>query len=488
MSSDGRLVVLAHDLNAYGQGVAHLSARSATHSRGLTLFVDGLLPGEEAEVELTERRSRWARARIVRRLDRAPERIEPPCPVFGRCGGCQLQHLDYQASLHWKERWLLEALVRTGGLDREQMAAALRPIIPSPRVHHYRCRAYIPVSFDGIGFHAAGTHDVVPIPSCAVLDPAIDAVREALGPFLEAPGHDWLRPCDDSKQTGNLRGLFVQVSRATGEVQASLVCRSSAALESRPDAGSQIATLYEKLAASVAQVESRRLVGLGMQLGSGAGRHGGGSEFRLLAGQDSITENILDLRFRVTAGAFFQINPEVTDVLHRAVLAVSDLTGGEEVLDLHCGSGTLSCRLATCAARVTGIDIVPASIRDAGYNAALNGLDVQCRFLTGDAAAETARLLEAGERFDLLVVDPPRRGLDDSLLATITTLAPARIVYVSCNPQTLARDLAHLGVSYRIQSLQPLDMFPQTFHVETIALLSKLDVGDHIQLTLTRDS
>ncbi|MDI9498211.1 MAG: 23S rRNA (uracil(1939)-C(5))-methyltransferase RlmD [Bacillota bacterium] len=468
MSTDERLVVRAHDLNGFAQGVAHLSA---TPARGLTLFVDGLLPGEEAEVELTERRSRWARARVIRRLNPAPERVEPPCPVFGRCGGCQLQHLDYEAGLRWKERWLLEALVRTGGLDREQIAAVLRPIVPSPRTHHYRCRARLPVSPDGIGFYAAGTHDVVPSSSCIILDPAIAAVRDALELFLQADAYDWLRPRDDGRQTGNLHGLSVQVSRATGEVQVSLVCRSAAALEKQPDAGTGIAALYEALAAAVARVDARRLVGLGLQLESGAGEHG--SEFRLLAGHDSITEKILDLRFRITAGAFFQINPEVTDELHRVVLAAAGLSGGEEVLDLHCGSGTLSCRLATGAGRVTGIDIVPASICDAGFNAALNGLGGRCRFLTGDAAALTAGLLEAGERFDLLVVDPPRRGLEESLLASIETLAPSRMIYVSCNPQTLARDLARLGANYRIQSLQPLDMFPQTTHVETVVLMSR---------------
>ncbi|MDI9469881.1 MAG: 23S rRNA (uracil(1939)-C(5))-methyltransferase RlmD [Bacillota bacterium] len=471
MSIEERFVVRAHDLNSNGQGVAFISAKSATPSRGLALFVDGLLPGEEAEVELTERRSRWAQARIIRRFNRVPERVEPSCPVFGRCGGCQLQHLDYPAALRWKESQVLEALVRTGGFDREQIKAALRPIIPSPRTHYYRCRSRLPVSPDGIGFYAAGTHNVVPTELCTILDPAITAVRSALEPFLQVSGYDWLRPRDKSRQTGNLSGLSVQVSRATGEVQVSLVCCSAAALEKRPDAGRQIAALYEALAEAVARVGSRRLVGLGLQLESGAGEHG--SEFRLLAGQDSITEKILDLRFRVTAGAFFQINPEVTGELHRAVLSAADLGGREEVLDLHSGSGTLSCRLAKGASRVTGIDIVPASIRDAEFNAALNGLAGRCRFLTGDAAAMSARLLETGERFDLLVVDPPRRGLEKSLLATITTLAPPRIVYVSCNPQTLARDLARLGANYRIQSLQPLDMFPQTTHVETVVLMSR---------------
>lgn len=444
-----RLTLEVTDLGHDGEGVAR--------HRGLVVFIPGALPGERVVAELVERKRHFARARLLEVERPAPERVTPPCAVYGECGGCQLQHLRYEEQLAWKAAYVRECLRRIGGLHDVPVQACLGMDHP----WGYRNKAQYPVArVDGgvvLGFYRKGSHEVVAATGCLVQHPlsrqAAEAARQAVADL-------GIPPYDESTHQGVIRHVLCRVSFSSQRVLVTFVTRTPRIPRE--------AALVETLRTSVPN-----LAGITQNINPRPGNVILGERNRLLWGEDVLCERILDLELCYSAPAFFQVNPVQTEVLYRQVLAYAALKGDEHVVDAYCGIGSITLPLARRAGRVTGIEVVEAAVRDARRNAARNGIP-NVTFLAGEAEAILPERVAAGERPDVVVVDPPRKGCGRPLLDAILAVRPARVVYVSCNPATLARDLRILvDGGYQVREVQPVDMFPQTAHVEAVALLTR---------------
>lgn len=444
-----------------GQEV-ELEIRSLGHAgegvgrhRDFTLFVPGGLPGDRLRVQVTEVKATYGRARLLAVLAPAPGRVAPPCPVFGACGGCQLQHLDYAAQLAGKRQQVEDALVRIGKL----IGVTVHPTLGMADPWHYRNKAQFPVGLDGgrlvAGPYAPGTHRVVDVDACLIQHPVANQVLQAVKAL--AVRHS-VPVYQETTRTGVLRHVLVRVSRHSGEAMAVLVTATRAL----PRAGALVRELQAAVPAlaSVWQNVNPRPTNVVL-----------GEENIHLAGRRTLEDTIGGLRFHLSPASFYQVNPQQTEVLYRQALAYAGLSGGETVIDAYCGVGTISLFLARQAARVYGVEVVPAAMADARVNAAANGI-ANAEFLLGEAEDVLPRLQRQGVRPDVIVFDPPRKGCGEAALAAAAAMAPARMVYVSCNPTTLARDLALLRErGYRTLEVQPVDMFPHTAHVECCSLL-----------------
>ncbi len=423
------------DLSVDGRGVGHLA------DGGKAIFVPDALPGETVHVQLTESRKRYSLGQVKERLLTSPDRVTPPCPLYGVCGGCNLQHLSYEGQLLAKRQQVVSALQRIGGIADAQEITA--PCLASPETFAYRNHAQFMVNGAAFGFFAARSHNVVDGDTCLIQDPEADRIR-ALVRRYETPG---------------LRQLIVRTGRETGE---SMVILAVTHLKT---AEADLADLLHALAPEVTSLWLNEAL---------PDRTLTGKLWRHVAGHKTITETVNGVRYRISPQAFFQVNSRQTAQLYHLVEDACALTGEENVLDLYCGSGTIGLALAPKARTITGIDIVPASIDDAKFNARQNGFSDKCSYYVGAAETVLPSLSAKAAPFDLVIIDPPRKGCDERLLQTILKLAPERLVYVSCDPATLARDLKILRTAYEVLTVTPVDMFPQTAHVETVVLMSKV--------------
>jgi 23S rRNA (uracil1939-C5)-methyltransferase len=412
---------------------------------GRVIFVPYTAPGDEAEVQIAEVREDYLRADLVRVLTPASARVAPACRYFGDCGGCQWQHLAYPFQLTWKQEILRELLTRVGKLPAPATAAPIAPAGP----WEYRARAQFKVFGGGrlqIGFHQRETHRVVDIDRCPLLDGRLNGILAALRRMRD-PSLTRLFP--------RLREVWAAAGTGTGEAIVSLFARA------RDRAA--IRLLFQRIQAEVPALQGVVLLdGDPRQHPRFVDRHGHGA----------ILEQVGPHRFRVDATAFFQVSGLAAEVLTRLVVEGADLAGTERVLDLYCGVGTFTVPLARRAGEVVGIESHPAAAADAVHNLRSNGCD-GARIV--QAQAEQALPALAGEGpWDVLILDPPRQGASRRVLEAVTGMAIPRIVYVSCDPSTLARDLGILvGSGYRCVALQPIDLFPQTFHLEAVAVLER---------------
>lgn len=423
---------------------------------GLPVYIPLAVPGERLLARVTEVRRSHARAEVVRVLEAAPDRAVPPCPVYEACGGCQLQHLVYPAQRAYKRR-LVEEAFEGEGLGHVPVKA----VIGMEEPWRYRHKIQFPIGTVGgqvvAGFYGAGTHDIVDVASCVVQHAAGDAVMNTVRFEAARLG---ISPYNEESYTGVLRHVLVRVGRGTGEVLVVLVTNGPRL----PHAEALVAALEARVEGLVGVVQNVNAARTNVVLGD---------EEVVLAGRGYLEETLLGLSFRLSPRSFFQVNPQQTEVLYEQAFAYAAMTGDETVVDLYCGIGTLSLFLARRAARVVGVEVVPEAIDDARANAVRNGVS-NASFRCGDAAEELVRLAAEGLRPGLVVFDPPRRGCDAAVLDAAAALAPTRMVYVSCNPVTLARDVAHLRRSgYHPVEVQPVDLFPHTAHVEAVALLEK---------------
>lgn len=448
----GRKVrVAVHDLGPHGEGVGRIEER--------TFFVPGALPGEEIEAEVAEVKARYARGRLLRVLRSSPDRVAPTCAVADTCGGCQLQHLAYTAQLDWKRRHVEAVLQR----HPENVGVAVHPTLGMRHPWRYRHKALVPIGErEGAviaGFFARGSHQLVDLSECPVQHPVADRVvrvTKALATRHRIPVYD------EATGEGVLRHVLVRVGRGSGEAMAVLVTN-----------GPVLPAASEIAQALLAEVPG--LVGVMQNVNAERTNVALGPETRVLAGEPAITDYIGDLAFRISPVSFFQVNPEQTEALYGQARTYAALSGRERVLDLYCGIGTIALFLARDAGEVVGVEDVPQAIDDARANAARNGIG-NARFRCGDVAAELPRLAAEGYVPDVVVLDPPRRGCDEAVLDALAASGPDRIVYVSCNPTTLARDLAMLAHrGYRTAEVTPVDMFPHTAHVECCARLERAD-------------
>jgi 23S rRNA (uracil1939-C5)-methyltransferase len=423
---------------------------------GYVLFVRGGLPGDRLRVTVTETRGRYGRGTIEAVLAPSPDRVEAPCPYFGRCGGCRLQHLAYPAQLAFKEKQVRDCLTRLGGLPPFE----LRPIVAAPETYGYRNKMEFTIAGPGpaVGLHAAERYDVVlDIERCLLQSETMNGLLDEFRRQVRARD---LLVWDPRSERGLLRFVTLREGRRTGEAMVNVVAAA-------PDVQA-VMPVAEALKARVPATASV-LLNVNAKKASVAI----GSEEHLLLGGDQITESLDGVSFQISANSFFQTNTVQAERLFAIVAEACALRGHETVLDLYSGTGAISLLLARRATRVYGVELSAAAVADAGRNARANGIE-NCTFLPGEVRHVLPVLMREGVRADVIVADPPRAGFHPRALAAMAALAPERIVYVSCNPATLARDVGDLvRQGYRLEWVQPVDMFPQTPHIEAVARLSR---------------
>lgn len=432
---------------AEGMGVARLEGR--------VVFVPGTIRGERWTVRLEKVTKNVAWARGVELLEGSPERLEPDCPLAGRCGGCQFRHMTYAEELQAKGQRVADALERVGGVKLE-----LPPVLGAEEPERYRNKVQFPVAQEkrglAIGYYRPRSHDVLDAPDCLLQPLTVTALRGAVKEWMEryqVPAYG------EEDGTGLIRHLYVRTN-SRDQALCCLVVNGTGL------------PFQQELVDALRRV-CPGLVGVVLNFNTRDTNVILGEEYRTLWGRDYLEEELCGLTFRLSVPSFFQINRAQTQRLYQVALDFAGLHGDETVLDLYCGIGTISLALARQAGQVIGAEVVPQAIEDAKQNAAR--ADIQnAEFFCGDAGAVAQKLANEGVRPQVICVDPPRKGLGPEVPAILASMAPERIVYVSCDPATLARDVKRLGeLGYQVQKAQAVDLFPRTCHVETVCLMSR---------------
>lgn len=445
-------VVTFTSCTSQGEGVCHLP-------NGLTVFVRGALAGEVGRISLMKVSKRCAWGRLLEVLTSSADRLVPDCPYYPKCGGCQLRHMTYEEELRLKEQRVNDALQRIGGLELTVSA-----IHGAQEVQGYRNKVQFPVSGrkDGtvkVGFYRQRSHDVIDVERCLLQPDLSNQVGWDVRDWMECCE---VPPYDERTHTGLVRHVFCRTNRE-GQLLLCLVVNGHVLPHTKE--------LLHCLRRSVPT-----LAGVVLNCNTERTNVILGREYRVLWGQDYLYDTLCGLTFRLSVPSFFQVNRTQAEVLYGRALEFAGLTGKETVLDLYCGTGTISLVMATRAERVLGAEIVPQAIEDAKENARRNGLE-NTEFFCADAGEAAQLLARRGLRPDVISVDPPRKGLSLPVIEAICQMGPERVVYVSCDPETLARDLKLLEErEYRVVRAEAVDMFPRTGHVETVVLLSKGEV------------
>ena len=426
---------------------------------GYALFVKDALIGDLAEVKVMKAKKNYAYARLMRIVEPSPFRVEPRCPVSRQCGGCQLQAMDYEQQLLFKQRKVENNLKRIGGFEN----LCVQPVLGMEEPFRYRNKAQFPIGTDKeghpvAGFYAGRTHSIISCMDCLLGHPVNEQILDAVLNYMErfqVPAYD--------EQTGKglVRHVLVRVGFSTKELMVCLV------LNGRKLPKQEI--LVEELT----KIEG--MTGITINVNTERSNVILGRELIPVWGQTYITDYIGDLAYQISPLSFYQVNPAQTRKLYETALSYAGLTGKETVWDLYCGIGTISLFLARKAKKVYGVEIIPQAIEDARKNAARNGI-TNAEFFVGKSEEILPEYYRKnGGYADVIVVDPPRKGCEEALLETIVKMQPARVVYVSCDSATLARDLKYLcGNGFRVEKVQPVDMFGQTVHVETVVLMSRV--------------
>ena len=456
------------DLTVEGYGT---DAQGVCRADGFTVFAPYALPGERVRVRIVKVERRYAFGRVEAVLSPSPQRTVPPCPIYRRCGGCVAQHMRYEETLAFKRRQVRDCLARIGDISID-----VPPVIGMENPWHYRNKGAYPVGGSAgrprVGFFAPRSHDLVDLPEagCAIQrEEANEAVRAV---------KRWMRMAsvssyDENTHKGLVRHIMVRAAR-TGETMVVLAING----ESVPQADALVAQLRSAIPTLTGVLLSVNRERTNVILGG---------RIVTLWGSDSMIDTLLGLRFRVSPLSFFQVNPEQTERLYSLALDFAQLTGSETVVDAYCGAGTISLLLARAAKRVVGIEIVPQAIADANENAARNGIE-NATFLVDAAEAALPRLVEEGLRPDVVMIDPPRKGCDEAVLRAIAASAPRRVVYVSCNPATLARDAALLvSLGYEPARIACVDMFCWTGAIETVMSLVQQKPDDIVKVDIDAD-
>ena len=422
---------------------------------GQAVFVHRALQGEEGDVLVLKVLKNAAFGKFSALREASPHRTEPDCPYYGRCGGCDFRHMDREEELAAKRQRVQDALRRIGGSD-----VTVEGILTDGQYLRYRNKSQYPISADGtVGFYKARSHQVVDVAECLLQKAQADAAAGALRQYIRTYG---VSCYDEKTRRGLLRHLYV---RTNGAGQ-SLVCIIVNG-KKLPHEAELVSLLRQAVPDAVGVVLGVNTQPTGAVLGR---------EYRTLWGSDVLTDQLCGLTFRLSVPSFFQVNRPMAEVLYETALDFAGLTGRELVLDLYCGAGTITQVMARRAARVIGAEIVPEAIADARENARRNGVE-NAEFFCGDASAVAAELAAKGLRPDVICVDPPRKGLAPEVVDAAAAMSPRRIVYVSCDPATLARDVKRFGErGYRAVRAAAVDMFPRTANVETVVLLSKGEV------------
>lgn len=434
-------------LTSEGFGVARIE--------GFTVFVEGALPEEQVEIRIVKLLKNYGFGKLLRTFNASAGRIEPSCDVVKRCGGCQLQHMSYESQLQYKTKQVKDAIERLGGLKD----VTVHDTIGMDNPWRYRNKAQFPVGIDGdvmIGFYANRSHEIINTPQCSIQDEINDTVIQTVREFIKKYK---ISVYDENTGKGLVRHIVTRKGFRTGEVMVCIVINGDAIPNDK--------VLVELLSNSIDNLKS-----VVLNINKKSTNVILGDRNIVIYGEEAIYDYIGEFKFRISPLSFFQVNPSQTEVLYSKALEYADLKGNEIVFDAYCGIGTISLFLSKKAKMVYGVEIVPQAIDNAKENAKLNNIS-NVEFIVGESETVIPEMYKKGIKADVIVVDPPRKGCDEKLLDVIARMSPERVVYVSCNPATLARDLKYLSErGYRVREVQPVDMFPQTVHVEAIVLMT----------------
>ena len=441
-------------LSSDGSGVAH-------SADGEAVFVPGTAPVDEARVRIVKDCGRYAFGILDELLTPSPDRIPVDCPVAGPCGGCSLRHLDYAAELRAKQESVLDAFRRIGGLE-----VPVLDILPSPDVDRYRNKVQFPVGIDKngvpcIGFYAGRTHRIVPCPDCKLQPSVLNEIGNALCAFFAQQG---IRPYDEQSGKGLVRHIFLRRGAHSGQIMVCLVCTRA----KLPHAEQLCTALREQFPAISTILLNVNAKNTNVILGS---------ENHILYGPGYIEDTLCGVPVRLGPLSFYQVNTLAAERLYGVAAQYAQLTPDDALLDLYCGMGTIGLSMAEQCRELIGVEIVPEAIESAKANAARMGEAVaaKSRFFCADAGQAATQLAAEGLHPDIVMLDPPRKGCDEATLSAVVRMAPRRVVYVSCNPATAARDAAWLEQNgYHAEKVQPVDLFPRTKHCECVLLMSKV--------------
>ena len=461
------LTLCIERLSSDGSGVAH-------SPDGETVFVPGAAPGDEADVRIVKDCKRYAFGILDHLRTPSPDRIPVDCAVAGPCGGCSLRHLDYTAELRAKQENVTDAFRRIGGLD-----VPVLDICPSPEVDRYRNKVQFPVGLDKngnpcIGFYAGRTHRIVPCPDCKLQPGVLNDIGNALCRFFAENG---IQLYNEETGRGLVRHIFLRQGAHSGQIMVCLVCTRP----NLPHADALCTRLREQFADIATLLLNVNSKNTNVILGT---------ETHTLYGPGYIEDTLCGVPVQLGPLSFYQVNTLAAERLYGIAAQYAQLTPDDLLLDLYCGMGTIGLSMVDHCRELVGVEIVPEAIESAKANAARMGDAVAAKscFFCADAGQAATRLAAEGLHPDVVMLDPPRKGCDEATLSAVVRMAPRRVVYVSCNPATAARDAAWLeNNGYHAEKVQPVDLFPRTKHCETVCLLSKLNAKQHIEVDIHMD-
>ena len=440
------------NVTAKGFGIAKIN--------DFVLFTEGGLPGDKLEVKIIKVKPRYGYGKILRVLTPSPHRIPSPCPVSDKCGGCQWQHCDYQAQLGFKKQIVIDALTRLGGISDPPVTDVVGMETPQP----YRNKAIFPVVPIGmhdfaIGMYAPRSHRIIPIEECAIQHPAHVPVIKIVGDFMR---RHKIPAYDETTHSGTMRYILIRTGKATGEIMVALAINADGLPKEN-----KLAAALTDIGVTTILINSHKAKGNAVM----------GPDFRTITGEGFIREQIGAVWYQLSAPSFFQVNPVQTAVLYDMAVGMAGLTGDEIAMDAHVGVGGVALPAASRAKEVIGVDIVQEAIDDANKNAAINRIS-NARFICGVAEEVIPDMLDSGATPpDVIFLDPPRKGCDNRLLDAIITAKIKTIVYISCDPATLARDVKRLTQGgYKLDVAAPVDMFPMTGKIEVITQLIRIPI------------
>ena len=451
--------VTIEDIGTDGEGIGKID--------GFTLFIKDAVLGDRVEVKIMKAKKNYAYAKLEKVLSPSPFRIEPKCQYHKQCGGCQIQAMDYPKQLEFKHNKVRNNLIRIGGLDAEYVDSIMEEPVGMETPFYYRNKAQFPFGKNKegktiTGFYAGRTHSIIENTDCALGVAENKVILEKVLKYME---EEKVTPYEEETHKGLLRHALIRKGFATGQIMVCLVIN-----------GKRLPA-EDKLVQSLLEVEG--MTSISVSVNTEKTNVIMGKEIRLLYGKEQIEDEIDGITFKISPLSFYQVNPVQTERIYSQALKYADLNGNETVWDLYCGIGTISLFLAAKAKKVYGVEIVPQAIDDAKENAKRNGIE-NVNFYVGKAEEVLPEKYEKEGIFaDVIVVDPPRKGCDEDCLSTMVQMQPKRIVYVSCDSATLARDVKYLGEhGYQLMKARIFDNFPQSVHVETVARLSrKISMG-----------
>lgn len=470
-----RLIIT--DIGTNGEGIGRVD--------GYTLFIKDAIIGDEVEAKIIKAKKNYGYARLMNIITPSKDRIEPVCPVARQCGGCQIQEMDYQAQLRFKQELVKNNIERIGHISDYQMM----PVIGMDEPFHYRNKAQYPVGMDKdgnivMGFFAGRTHHIIDNTDCA-LGAKINS--RILGIIKEYMQDNKIKPYDEEKHAGTVRHILIRNGYHTDQIMVCLVINAES-IKNSDDLVKRLKDIDGMTSIMININRNKTNVILG-------------DSCKTLWGKSYIEDYICDIRYQISPLSFYQVNPKQTEKLYSKALEYAGLTGNETVWDLYCGIGTISLFMAAKARKVYGVEIVPQAIEDAKNNARLNNID-NAEFFVGKAeevvpafyeelsrkAANGDEEAKRGIHPDVVVVDPPRKGCEETLLETVVKMSPKRMVYVSCDSATLARDLKFMEEhGYKVEKVQVVDQFGNTVHVETVVKLSLKKDTPKIEVTMEPD-